>query len=83
MASRSRRRRLGQKARRVLELLAVDQRGLTETLLLAHGFTRRMLAGFVGAGLATWYYKTVRAGARTIEVNYMMITDAGRRALEG
>jgi hypothetical protein len=41
-----------------------------------------MLAGFVRAGLATWHHKTVRSGGRTIEVNYMMITAAGRKAIE-
>jgi hypothetical protein len=56
--------------------------GINEALLLAHGFTRQLLTGFVRAGLATWQQKTVRAGGRTIEVNYMMITEAGRRAID-
>jgi hypothetical protein len=54
----------------------------TEAVLLAHGFSRRMLAGFLRSGLATWNYQTVIAGGRTIEVNYMTITEAGRRAIE-
>jgi hypothetical protein len=40
------------------------------------------LMGFVRSRLATWHLKTVRAGGRTIEVGYMMITDTGRRAIE-
>ena len=41
------------KARRAMELLAVDERGLTETLLRTYGFTRGMLANLVRRGLAT------------------------------
>jgi hypothetical protein len=65
-----------------LELLVSNPHGITEDLLLAHGFSRRMLAGFLRSGLATWNYQTVIAGGRRIEVNYMTITDAGRRALD-
>jgi hypothetical protein len=82
MAAPRRKLRLSGEARRALELL-VDQHGTTEALMLAHGFTRRLLVGLVRARLARWYHKTVRAGGRTIEVNYMRITNAGRRALEG
>jgi len=42
----------------------------------------RMLAGFLRSGLAMWNYQTVIVGGRTIEVNYMTITEAGRRAIE-
>jgi hypothetical protein len=82
MAMPPRKRRLSVEARRALELLAGNPDGVNEALLLAHGFTRQMLTGFVRSGLATWHHKTVRAGDRTMEVNYMMITDAGRRAIE-
>jgi hypothetical protein len=41
-------------ARRALELLASNPQGATEELLLAHGFSRRMLVGFLRSGLATW-----------------------------
>ena len=83
MASPPRKRRLGAEARRALELLAGSPDGVNEALLLAHGFTREMLAGFVRAELAAWHHGTTRAGGRVIEVNYMMITDAGRRPFEG
>ena len=82
MAPRSRKRHLSQKARYALELLAVDQRGLTETLLLTYGITRAMLANLVRAGLATAQRQRVRAGGKTMEVVRMRITEAGRRATE-
>jgi hypothetical protein len=74
--------RLTPKARRALELLAVDQRGLTETLLRTYGFTLRMLASLVRTGLATSQRQTVKTGGKTIEVVRIRITDAGRDALE-
>jgi hypothetical protein len=81
MVKPPRKRRLSAEARRALELLAGSLDGVNEPLLLAHGFSRQLLAGFVRSGLATWHHKTMRAGGRTIEVNYMMITAAGRNAL--
>jgi len=49
--------------------------------MLAHGFSAKMLADLVRDGLATTEPGTVRASGRQIEVMWMMITDAGRRAL--
>jgi hypothetical protein len=69
------------KARRALELLAVDQRGLTEALLLTYGLTRGMLSRLVRAGLATAQRQTVRPGGKTAEVIRIRITEAGRDAL--
>jgi hypothetical protein len=40
--------------RRALALLASDQHGATEALMLAHGFHREMLAGLVLAGSQQW-----------------------------
>ncbi len=74
--------RLSKNARRALEVLAADQRGITETLMLAHGFTERMLKGLVRTGLAMRCRMPLRIGDRSIDVTYMMITTAGRRALE-
>jgi hypothetical protein len=51
--------------------------------MLAHGFTRRKLTWVVRSGLALRYRMRLRVSGRTIEVTYVMITDAGRRALEG
>jgi hypothetical protein len=73
--------RLTPKARRALELLAVDERGLTETLLRTYGFTRGMLANLVRRGIATAQRQTAKAGGQTLEVVRIRITDAGREAL--
>jgi hypothetical protein len=73
--------RLTPKARRALELLTVDERGLTETLLRTYGFTRGMLANLVRRGLATAQRQTAKAGGQTLEVVRIRITDAGREAL--
>jgi hypothetical protein len=83
MASPPRKRRLSQKARQALELLAVDQRGLAEALLLTYGFTRDLLAGLVDTGLATAQRQSVKVSGKTIRVVRIRITEAGRRALEG
>jgi len=64
-------------------LLASCPFGATEAIMLAHGFTRRMLAGLSRAGLATAPGKTVKAGDNAIAVGRVRITAAGRRALEG
>jgi hypothetical protein len=83
MVSPCRRRRLSPKAHHAPKLLAVDQRSLTETLLLTYGFTRRMLADLVRAGLATVQRQTVKAGGTMIDVIRIRITEAGRDALAG
>jgi hypothetical protein len=74
--------RLTPKARRALELLAVDRRGLTETLLLTYGFTRGMLAGLVRTGFATAQRQTVKTGGKTMEIVRIRITEAGRDTLD-
>lgn len=74
--------RLTPKARQALELLAVDERGLTETLLRTYGFTRGMLANLIRIGFATAQHQTARAGGgKTVEVVRIKLTDAGRKAL--
>jgi hypothetical protein len=70
------------KARSALELLAVDRHGLTETLLRTYGFTLRMLAGLIRAGLATAQRQTVKVGGQAIKVIRIRITEAGRREIE-
>jgi hypothetical protein len=67
--------------RRVLRLLAGNPLGCTEAILLAHGFTTKLLALLVRDGLATAQPGTMRAGRRQIKVVWVMITDAGQRAL--
>ena len=67
--------------RRALRLLAGSPFGCTEAILLAHGFKAELLALLVRDGLATTQRGTMRAGRRRIEVVWVMITDAGQRAL--
>jgi hypothetical protein len=79
-----RKRRLSPEERHALELLATSPNGTTADLLMqSHGFTRRMLAGLVNAGLAAARRQMIKAGARAIEVNRITITDLGLRAIEG
>jgi hypothetical protein len=54
-----------------------------EVLILSHGFKLQMLTGLVQAKLAKRCRVTVKAGARTTGVTYMMITAAGRKAIKG
>lgn len=76
-------RRLTRDQRRALELLACEQHGATDGLLvLAHGFQIKMLAGLVHDGLATAIVgEGVEADGKTVEVVRIAITDAGRRAI--
>jgi hypothetical protein len=67
--------------RRALRLLASSAHGGTQAVMLAHGFSSKMLADLVRDGLATTEPGTVRANGRKIEVMWMMITETGRRAL--
>jgi hypothetical protein len=66
-----------------LELLAGSPHGATEELLIyGHGFSRRMLAGLLTAGLTTVQRRVIMAGDTPVEVGKVMITAAGRRAIE-
>jgi hypothetical protein len=51
--------------------------------MVAHGFTRQMLTWLVRSGLALRYRMPLRVSGKMIEVTYVRITDAGRRAIEG
>jgi hypothetical protein len=81
MATRPRKRRLSPKARRVLELLANRPSGVSERLLLARGFSRRMLLGLAKQGLASLTYEKVLADGKAIEVGRVQFTAAGRNVL--
>jgi hypothetical protein len=79
----SRKRHLSPERRQVLQLLASSPRGATEeVLLLGHRFSRDMLAMLVLAGLAT-VVTEMRADGERRKVEHVIITDAGKRALEG
>jgi hypothetical protein len=68
--------------RRALRRLADVPRGIAESLMLAHGFSRELISGLVLFGLARVVTDTVRIGGETMEVELVMITHAGRQVLE-
>jgi hypothetical protein len=51
-------------------------------LAYGHGFSRRMLAGLVSTGLAIVQRRVIMAGDTPIEIGKVMITAAGRDALQ-
>jgi hypothetical protein len=76
------RHRLSPEWHRALQLLANNPRGTAaDMLVLGHGLSSDMLGMLVFAGLATVLTETVRSGQGKIE--RLLITDAGKRALEG
>ena len=66
---------------RALELLAASPDGCTEAIILAHGFTIDFLVDLIRAGLATAQTERAVIGRRSMQVTWLRITDAGRRAL--
>jgi hypothetical protein len=56
-------------------------RGYTEAILLAHGFGTELLAGLVRDGLASNAPESIHAGARSVAVARLRITEAGRRTI--
>ena len=60
-----------------------DMNGVTETMMLARGFTLAMLGVLVRKRLVIVQWKPVRVGGEMIEVGRFRITDTGRQALEG
>jgi hypothetical protein len=74
---------LSKEQRHALALLDSVLHGVTEDqLALVHGYDRGIIAGLMQAGLATPRPETIQTGGRTIEVVRLIITDAGRRALQ-
>jgi hypothetical protein len=67
--------------RRALELLARCTDGCTEAVLLAHGFTTKLITELVRTGLATTQTEHMHGGRRAVDVSRIRITDAGRMAL--
>jgi hypothetical protein len=68
--------------RRALRRLARVPRGIVKTLMLAHGFSRELIGTLVLAGFVTVVIDTVEIGEETTAVDLVMITDAGRKAIE-
>ena len=81
MPSRAQRERSDR--RRALRVLVDAPEGMTEALMLAHGFRMAPLTDLYIAGLATATVERMVAGGRTVEIVRMKITDAGRQALAG
>jgi len=75
--------RLSAEQRHVLELLASDRRDASkEALVFVQHLNRDTIFGLVRSGLATTQRATIKAGDKAVEVVRIMITEAGRRALE-
>jgi hypothetical protein len=75
--------RVNHEQRRALKKLASTPRGLTEHLLIAHGFSVEMLSGLVQAQLATVVTEPMREPRGVINmIERIRITDAGRRAIK-
>lgn len=68
---------------RALERLAEAPRGIPKTLMHARSFTDELIAGLAPAGAATVAPDIARIRKQTIEVDLVMITDAGRKAVVG
>ena len=66
-----------------LQKLANVPRGITKTLMSAYGFNHDLIAKLLLEGFATVVPDTARIGEQTIDVELVMITDAGQRALDG
>jgi hypothetical protein len=64
-------------------MLAGSTTGYTVTVMMEHGFKLEMLTEIVSNGLARATLGTWPGGRRRIEVTWLTITDAGRRALAG
>jgi hypothetical protein len=67
--------------RRALRLLAEAQHGRTVADMLAHGFTNELLDRLARDGLAMIEPGTLRTGTRRITVVWVVITEAGQRAV--
>jgi hypothetical protein len=68
---------------RALRMLAGSTIGYTVTVMMEHGFKLEMLTEVVSNGLARATRGALPGGRRRIEVTWLTITDAGRRALAG
>jgi hypothetical protein len=66
-----------------LRVLAGAPEGVTEALMLAHGFRVGLLVDLCMSKLAIATPEHIIAGGRTVEVVRLKITDAGRRSLTG
>jgi len=77
------RRRPKPDRRRAHELLASSREGVSEALMIAHGFTVPQMVELVRSGLASATPERVVVGNRAMQITRLRITDAGRKALAG
>jgi hypothetical protein len=69
--------------RRALRVLAGAPEGMTEAVMLAHGFRVGLLVDLCMSKCAIATVERMIAGRRIVEVVRMKITDAGRQVLKG
>jgi hypothetical protein len=75
---------LSRDQRRALVLMAgAGMNGVTETMMLARGFTLALLGVLVSKRLVIVRWKSAMVGGEMIGVGRFLITDTGRRALKG
>jgi hypothetical protein len=72
---------LSTEQRRALRLLANSGDGVTEALMMAHGFGTKLMAALVEAGLATTSVERVVGGGRVVKITLLKISQTGRKAL--
>jgi hypothetical protein len=68
-------------AYRALQRLAEVPCGIVKTLMLAYGFDEELLIDLALMGFVTVKADTAQIGEQTIDVELVMITDAGRKAM--
>jgi hypothetical protein len=67
--------------RLALEVLVIEPRGVTDSQMMVHGFSPRMLLAMQRDGLIAATVGATHTGRAAVEVRRFHITDAGRRAL--
>jgi hypothetical protein len=67
---------------RALRLLVQNPDGCTRAIMLAHGFSLELLNELIATGLATASTEREERGDKAIEIVWVKITEAGRRALQ-
>ena len=72
--------RLGNDQRRALRLLAGSPDGVTEALMMAHGFGTKLMAALVEAELETTSVERVVGGGRVVKITLLKISPTGRKA---
>ena len=67
--------------RRLLELLAKSEDGVTDALMAGCDFSLDLMVGMVQAGLATATAESTFAAGKPVEISRVRITEAGRERL--